>query len=250
MRLAGREPARAHVVAERGDRRCPSRPSARRRTCPAPRRRDEVALAHELVERRADGEARDAEVDAELPLGRDRVADARAPRSARAPARASRAASSPTAASAGRGRQPREPRAGLRVEEVEAAGVDRERRAARRRGRPSARSTRAVKSARPAGSNPLFAAASSTSAVIGGASTWKKTWASEPRSSSTSTATLDRRQAGGERRRPRSSPAGCRATTCSVAGGGRPRRAARGTGRSGRRRPRPSPRRGSSPASR
>src|SRR5207248_2801024 len=36
----------------------------------------EVALAHELVERRADGEAGDAEVDAELTLGRDRVADA------------------------------------------------------------------------------------------------------------------------------------------------------------------------------
>ena len=38
----------------------------------------EIALAHELVERGADGQARDAEVGAELPLGRDRAADAEA----------------------------------------------------------------------------------------------------------------------------------------------------------------------------
>ena len=37
---------------------------------------DEVALADEVVEGGADGQPRDAEVGAELPLGRDRVADA------------------------------------------------------------------------------------------------------------------------------------------------------------------------------
>ena len=35
----------------------------------------QVALAHQLVERCADRQSRDTEVDAELPLGRDRVAD-------------------------------------------------------------------------------------------------------------------------------------------------------------------------------
>ena len=42
---------------------------------PAPLPAHEVALAHELVERGAHGQAGDAEVDAELPLGRDRRAD-------------------------------------------------------------------------------------------------------------------------------------------------------------------------------
>ena len=88
---------------------------------------NEVALAHELVERRAHRQPRDAEVDAELPLGGDRVADARAARSARARARASRAAWSRRATPASSGAPVgREPRAGVRVEEVEARRVDRE----------------------------------------------------------------------------------------------------------------------------
>jgi hypothetical protein len=39
---------------------------------------DEVALAHEVVEGSAQGQARDAELLAEAPLGRDRLADAQA----------------------------------------------------------------------------------------------------------------------------------------------------------------------------
>ena len=75
VRLPGCEAARAHVVAERrdvdalrdlrlGDERAGAAPA------------DEVALAHELVERRAHGQPRDAEVDPELALGGDRLADA------------------------------------------------------------------------------------------------------------------------------------------------------------------------------
>src|SRR5881394_318208 len=65
----------AHVLAERGHRELlgdlrlldvgPAAPPAH-----------EVALAREVVERGADGQARDAEVRAELPLGGDRGADA------------------------------------------------------------------------------------------------------------------------------------------------------------------------------
>ena len=43
---------------------------------PLPRAAHEIALAREVVERGTDGEARDAEVDAELPLGGDCGADA------------------------------------------------------------------------------------------------------------------------------------------------------------------------------
>ena len=43
---------------------------------PLPCRRTSMPVADEIVERRPHRQARDAEVDAELPLGRDRVADA------------------------------------------------------------------------------------------------------------------------------------------------------------------------------
>ena len=75
VRLPGVSPRVAHVVAERrdvdalGDLRLGDE---RAGTAPA----HEIPLAHELVERGAHGEARDAEIDPELPLRRDRVADA------------------------------------------------------------------------------------------------------------------------------------------------------------------------------
>src|SRR5206468_6272749 len=72
---ARRHAAPPHVLAERGHRELLGdlrlldvRPAA----APA----HEVALAREVVERGADGQARDAEVRAELPLGGDRGADA------------------------------------------------------------------------------------------------------------------------------------------------------------------------------
>ena len=75
----------------------------------------QVPLADELVERGAHREPRDAEVDRELPLGRDRVARRRASRSGRARARASRAASSQRSRQRRLGRRRRRAsRAGLR----------------------------------------------------------------------------------------------------------------------------------------
>ena len=195
----------------------------------------EVALAHELFERGAHRQPRDAEVEAELPLGGDRVADARARRSAPAPcSRVSRClvtmrhASSGTPSAASRAPV-------SRVEEMEPRG----RRPRARRSSPTRAVVRGVDPRReqrlawPANRRPT--ADSSTSAVIGGASTVKKMWASEPSSSSTSTRTRDRRQARRERRVVEAPRAGCPSTTRSrpPAGGAR-RRAARGTARSAR----------------
>ena len=71
----GRKAPRAHVVAERRDvdaLRDLRLGDERTGTAPA----HEVSLAHELVERRAHGQPGDAEVDPELSLRRDRIADA------------------------------------------------------------------------------------------------------------------------------------------------------------------------------
>src|SRR5262245_1537855 len=68
-------PAAAHVLAERGHRQLLGELRVldiRAAAAPA----DEVALAGELVEGSADGQPRDAEIGAELTLGRDRRADA------------------------------------------------------------------------------------------------------------------------------------------------------------------------------
>src|SRR2546421_6456667 len=72
-----RQAARAHVVAERRD------VDALRHLGLGDERAGaatahQVALADELVQRRAHGEARHAEVDSELPLGGDRIARAEA----------------------------------------------------------------------------------------------------------------------------------------------------------------------------
>ena len=122
---ARREPALAHVVAERGDRH-PLRDlrlgDERARAAAA----REVALADELVERRADGQPRDAEVDAELPLGRDRVADVERSISSSTCSRVSRCFVTMARRRAPSRRLGR--RAGRRpvaIEEVEAARVDR-----------------------------------------------------------------------------------------------------------------------------
>ena len=61
---------------------------------PLPCRRTSMPVADEVVERRANGQARDAEVGAELPLGRDRVADAELLDQVEDAVRASRSASS------------------------------------------------------------------------------------------------------------------------------------------------------------
>ena len=71
---ARREPALAHVVAERGDRH-PLRDLRLGDERAGAAAAGQMALADEVVERRADGQPRDAEVDAEQALGRDRVAD-------------------------------------------------------------------------------------------------------------------------------------------------------------------------------
>src|SRR5205814_6807716 len=142
----------------------------------------QVALADELVERRAHGEARDAEVAGQVALGRDRVADLEAldqiehtlagfallrhpatiaglaaPVRMRAPVSTEKNWKRPGSSASSR-RLPT--RAAVRL------------------------STRAVKSARwEARSRSSPASASSTSAVIGGESTWKKTYVSDPSSS-------------------------------------------------------------------
>ena len=75
VRLARREPAGAHVVAERRDV-DPFRNLGLGDERAGAATADEVALADELVESRANGETGDAEIDAELALGWDRVAGA------------------------------------------------------------------------------------------------------------------------------------------------------------------------------
>ena len=152
---AGREAARAHVVAERGDVDAlrDLRLGDERAGAAAAH---EVALADELVERGAHGQPRDAEVDAELALGRDRVADARAARSARA--RCSRVSRCFVNV------RRRAPAAPARLERArrssgskkwKRARVDRELERLRRRARPCAASTRAVKSAPVGGQQAL-----------------------------------------------------------------------------------------------
>ena len=186
---------------------------------------DEVALAHELVERRAHGQPRDAEVGARAAARTGSRRRRRAARSARAPGRGSRAASSLAAAISragaarrlGRRRQQRlaavsDRRSGSRD------GIDARARAARRRGARARGSTRAVKSARRLGQQRRLVRGRSTSAVIGGASTVKNTCASEPSSSSTSTSTVDRRRARRANAASSKPPAGCRATTRSRPG--------------------------------
>ena len=72
---AGDHAAAAHVLAERGHRQL-LRDLRLLDVGAAAAPADEVALAGEVVERGADGQARDAEIGAELPLGGDRGADA------------------------------------------------------------------------------------------------------------------------------------------------------------------------------
>src|SRR5581483_8978907 len=72
---ARHHPPPAHVLAERGHRQLLGDLrllDVRAAATPA----DDVALPREVVERRADREPRDAEIGRELPLGRDRRADA------------------------------------------------------------------------------------------------------------------------------------------------------------------------------
>ena len=74
VRLAGHHPATLHVLGEGGHRQLlGDLRLAHERPAPVPAH--EHAVADEIVEGRSDGQARDTEVDAELPLGRDRVAD-------------------------------------------------------------------------------------------------------------------------------------------------------------------------------
>ena len=74
-RPAGRrQPARAHVVAE-GARVHPLRDLGLGDKGPGTTAADEVAVAHEIVERGSDRQPRDSEVGAQVALGRDCLPD-------------------------------------------------------------------------------------------------------------------------------------------------------------------------------
>src|SRR6476661_3797461 len=182
-----RQPTCTHVVAEGRDvdSLCDLRLRHERAGAAAA---NEIALTHELVERRAHRQPRDTEVDAELPFRGDGVADAeRLDELQDALARLALLGQAPTPASSG---------APVVLNRSPVAGSKKWKRAgstaslSRSPTRAAVRaSTRAVNSAWLLGSKAPSAADSSTSAVIGGASTWKKMCASEPSSSTTATST-------------------------------------------------------------
>src|SRR5207302_10769462 len=171
----------------------------RARAAPA----DEVALADEPVESGAHGQPGDAEVGAQLSLGRDRLADPQLlDEIEHLVARLAlfrhlvKTTSSRMAASRGAS-------AARRL--VPVFGSKKWKRCgstASRRRLPIAAlvrgSTRALKSAFSSTMRVASSAlASSASEVIRGASTWKNAWTSEPSSSSTSTSTSIRGISGG-----------------------------------------------------